>query len=290
MSRLINTYFTLPLFCISYYIYEYTHTHGFFPLVCSCSRALCYCFAFATSATPPPPACWHLVRNRFVPLALMHTALNIVSCLWCQWGKHFGPTWKKYYAFQKLLLCIIGTDLLVSTYVCVHGLCTWMQGQLLRFVMAPGCVIVVICSTTCNLRQTRFTSSVHTWKPANVSVNVRVSFLPTSLRRCFSSFFFSSLFFGCHFAVDSATYTHSNTHIHTYVCVEISLPKHHQLGLLCLTREHKKGRRVSERARQREREREQCIAFYDGNKNKFNILDICFKQLLLLLSIGYRLL
>lgn len=178
--------------------------------------------------------------------------------------------------------------------MCVHGLCAWMQGQLSRFVMAPGCVIVVICSATCNLRQTRFTSSVHTWKPANVSVNVRVSFLPTSLRRCFSSFFFSSLFFGCHFAVDRATYTHTATRtcILMYVCVEISLPKHHQLGLLCLTREHKKGRRVSERARQREREREQCIAFYVGNKNKFNFLDICFKQLplLLLLSIGYRLL
>lgn len=142
--------------------------------------------------------------------------------------------------------------------MCVHGLCAWMQGQLSRFVMAPGCVIVVICSATCNLRQTRFTSSVHTWKPANVSVSVRVSFLPTSLRRCFSSFFFSSLFFGCHFAVDRATYTHTATRtcILMYVCVEISLPKHHQLGLLCLTREHKKGRRVSERARQRERERE----------------------------------
>lgn len=101
--------------------------------------------------------------------------------------------------------------------MCVHGLCAWMQGQLSRFVMAPGCVIVVICSATCNLRQTRFTSSVHTWKPANVSVNVRVSFLPTSLRRCFSSFFFSSLFFGCHFAVDRATYTHTQPHAHAYL-------------------------------------------------------------------------
>lgn len=105
--------------------------------------------------------------------------------------------------------------------VCVHGLCAWMQGQLSRFVMAPGCVIVVICSATCNLRQTRFTSSVHTWKPANVSVNVRVSFLPTSLRRCFSSFFFSSLFFGCHFAVGRATYTHTQPHAHAYLCMYV---------------------------------------------------------------------
>lgn len=105
--------------------------------------------------------------------------------------------------------------------MCVHGLCAWMQGQLSRFVMAPGFVIVVICSATCNLRQTRFTSSVHTWKPANVNVNVRVSFLPTSLRRCFSSFFFSSLFFGCHFAVDRATYTHTQPHAHAYLCMYV---------------------------------------------------------------------
>lgn len=173
-----------------------------------------------------------------------------------------------------------------------------MQGQLSRFVMAPGCVIVVICSATCNLRQTRFTSSVHTWKPANVSVSVRVSFLPTSLRRCFSSFFFSSLFFGCHFAVDRATYTHTQPHAHAYLCMYVWRYLYQNIiSWVCYVWRvsiKKAGEWVKERdkGRESEREREQCIAFYVGNKNKFNFLDICFKQLplLLLLSIGYRLL
>lgn len=178
--------------------------------------------------------------------------------------------------------------------MCVHGLCAWMQGQLSRFVMAPGFVIVVICSATCNLRQTRFTSSVHTWKPANVNVNVRVSFLPTSLRRCFSSFFFSSLFFGCHFAVDRATYTHTQPHAHAYLCMYVWRYLYQNIiSWVCYVWRvsiKKAGEWVKER--DKGREREQCIAFYVGNKNKFNFLDICFKQLtlLLLLSIGYRLL
>lgn len=120
MSRLIYTYFTLPLFCISYYIYKYTHTHTWFlsTLVCSCSRALCYCFAFAASATPPPPVCWHLVRNSFVPLALMPTALNIVSCLWCQWGKTLWPNMKKILRISKVIV-VYNWHRFIRKYVCV---------------------------------------------------------------------------------------------------------------------------------------------------------------------------
>lgn len=154
-------------------------------------------------------------------------------------------------------------------YICI---CTWMQGKLLRFVMAPGCVIVVICSATCNLRQTRFTSSVHTWKPANVSVSVRVSFLPTSL------FFFLLLFtilWLLHCCWQSYLHTHTYTYAHKYSCCVWRYLYQNIISWVCYVWRvsiKKAGEWV------KEREREQCITFFDGNKNKFYFLDICLNN------------
>lgn len=113
-------YSTLFLFCILYYIYKYTHTHTWFlsTLVCSYSRALCYCFAFAASTTPPQPACCHLVRNRIVPLALMPSAFNIVSCFSVSEEKQFGPTWQKILRILKVIV-VYNWHRFISNYVCV---------------------------------------------------------------------------------------------------------------------------------------------------------------------------
>lgn len=74
----------------------HTHTRLLATLVCSHIHALCYCFAFAASATPPPST--RAVRNHIVPLTLMLTALNIVSCC--------GPMRKKILRTFKVLVVV----------------------------------------------------------------------------------------------------------------------------------------------------------------------------------------
>lgn len=135
--------------------------------------------------------------------------------------------------------------LLVS--MCVWVVCIDARATL-EICYGSRLLLLLLFSATCNLRQTRLTSSSHTWKPANANVSVRflftyyvaaVVFLPSSI----------SLFFGLPLGPLTVLLTHAHTQRHTRaaVCVKIS-SKTSSAGF-CY--EHKK-RQASERNREKE--------------------------------------
>lgn len=115
--------------------------------------------------------------------------------------------------------------MVISKYVCV---CVYVcslvciDARATLEICYGSRLLLLLFAATCNLRQTRLTSSSHTWKNLQTLTWVCVSFF--YLLRCFSSFYFSTILWAATWPVDSATYTHAHTHTHTQtaVCVKIS--------------------------------------------------------------------